>query len=83
VFAGGEAEAGTAEAPAEFSWKVPADAPAELYYQCAVHQKLGWKLLVGDAATPASAGGEAAASGARAAAAGAAAAAALAVLVCA
>ncbi len=48
VFAGGEAEAGTAEAPAEFAWTVPADAPAELYYQCAVHQKLGWKLLVGD-----------------------------------
>jgi hypothetical protein len=90
VFAGGEAEAGTAEAPAEFSWTVPADAPAELYYQCAVHQKLGWKLLVGDAAAPAGdvaapagAGGEAAASGVRAAAASAAAAAALAALVCA
>jgi len=81
VFAGGEAESGTAEAPAEFAWTVPADAPAELYYQCAVHQKLGWRLLTGDVAAPAAAG-EAPASGARAAA-GAAAAAALAALVCA
>ncbi|XP_048522667.1 protein Skeletor, isoforms B/C isoform X2 [Dendroctonus ponderosae] len=31
-----------------FNWTVPMDAPDTLYYQCYVHQNLGWKIRVVD-----------------------------------
>jgi hypothetical protein len=49
VYAGGEAFHGTTTSPSTFYWAPPATAPKELFYQCYVHQKLGWKIQLMDA----------------------------------
>lgn len=41
---------GTPEQPFLLSWTPDASVPDLLYYQCAVHQKLGWEIRVVDVA---------------------------------
>jgi hypothetical protein len=49
VFAGNTTTFGTRANPATLRWTVPMDAPSLLYYQCATHIKLGWRIYVVDA----------------------------------
>lgn len=42
--------AGTPEQPFLLVWTPDASTPGLLYYQCTVHQKLGWEVRVVDAA---------------------------------
>lgn len=49
VFAGNTTTFGTRANPATLRWTVPMDAPSVVYYQCATHIKLGWRIYVVDA----------------------------------
>lgn len=56
IFAGNDTTFGSPDDPVTFQWKPKADTPDLVYYQCAVHQKLGWQIEVvdkGAAAAPA------------------------------
>jgi hypothetical protein len=48
VFAGGDADAGAPGDAAVVRWTPDAATPDVVYYQCAVHQKIGWKIRVVD-----------------------------------
>lgn len=48
VFAGGEFSAGTPGEPYVLTWTPDASTPDLVYYQCDVHQKLGWEISVSD-----------------------------------
>lgn len=57
VFAGSSKAFGTPQSPKTFTWTPDASTPGNVYYQCTVHQKLGWQIKVVDsdstrAATP-------------------------------
>ncbi|KXS09983.1 hypothetical protein M427DRAFT_63213 [Gonapodya prolifera JEL478] len=56
VYAGGEAAWGTPGKPFVLTWTPNATTPASLFYQCWVHQKLGWRINLRDAAAGGSAG---------------------------
>lgn len=49
VYGGGEDAHGTPEEPYVLTWTPDASTPDLLYYQCTVHQKLGWQVQVADA----------------------------------
>ena len=55
IFAGGDDISGTAAKPGFFKWTPDAKTPDLVYYQCTVHQKLGWEIRVQDAGTAAAA----------------------------
>ena len=46
VFAGNDTTFGTPQKPKKFSWTPNEKTPDLVYYQCAVHQKLGWEIRV-------------------------------------
>ncbi|GAQ87169.1 DOMON domain containing protein [Klebsormidium nitens] len=48
IYAGGLFSYGNETAPYTFKWTPNATVPSTLYYQCFVHQKLGWKIQVQD-----------------------------------
>lgn len=50
IYAGGLDAHGTPEQPFLLVWTPDASTPGLLYYQCTVHQKLGWEVRVVDAA---------------------------------
>lgn len=50
VFAGNDTTHGTVEDPYVLKWTPDASTPDLVYYQCAVHQKLGWEIQVGNPA---------------------------------
>ncbi|KAL4458957.1 hypothetical protein ABPG75_013822 [Micractinium tetrahymenae] len=50
IYAGGLDSHGTPDQPFLLMWTPDASTPDLLYYQCTVHQKLGWEIHVVDAA---------------------------------
>jgi len=48
VYGGGGDAAGTKDSPYSFVWTPDESTPDLLYYQCALHQKLGWEIQVVD-----------------------------------
>jgi hypothetical protein len=52
VFAGGEDAHGTPEAPHELRFTPTAAHPDVFYYQCWIHQRLGWEIRLTDRNTP-------------------------------
>lgn len=48
VYAGGEEASGTLDKPFTFTWAPDDSVPEVLYYQCALHQKIGWEIRVVD-----------------------------------
>ncbi|KAL4431620.1 hypothetical protein ABPG77_001462 [Micractinium sp. CCAP 211/92] len=50
IYAGGLDSHGTPQQPFLLAWTPDASTPDLLYYQCAIHQKLGWEVRVANAA---------------------------------